>query len=195
MLFGLSGANAQPASNPGGGVGPPIGNATLPNFIGYTSVSALIVAIANFLVTYIFMPFAVLMIIYSGILFVTAGGNEEKIKRAKRNLSWTLLGVVIILSANVLITYIQSLLSGQGGGQVQTFLNNLKAPLNQLILTVFALATVYFFWGMVMFMRASGSGDEQGISTGKRHMVWGVIGMAIMGAAAGIVNFIQSIIP
>jgi len=178
-----------------GGVGPPMGSATLPNFIGYTSISALIAAIANFLITYIVMPFAVIMIIYSGLLFVTAGGNEEKIKKAKRNLSWTLLGVVIILSANVLITYIQSLLSGQGGGQVQTFLNSLKAPLNQLILVVFALATVYFIWGIVMFMRATGSGDEQGITTGKRHMVWGIIGMAIMGAAAGIINLIQSIIP
>jgi hypothetical protein len=46
-----------------------------------------------------------------------------------------------------------------------------------------------------MFMRATGSGDEQGITTGKRHMVWGIIGMAIMGAAAGIINLIQSIIP
>ena len=196
---GGTGPGTGPATGPGTGaapgVGPPIGSATLPNFIGYTSISALIAAIANFLITYIAMPLAILMIIYSGLLFVTAGGNEEKIKKAKRNLSWTLLGVLIILSANVLITYIQSLLSGQGGGQVQTFLSSLKAPLNQLILTVFALATVYFIWGIVMFMRASGSGDEQGITTGKRHMVWGIVGMAIMGAAAGIVNLIKSIIP
>ena len=193
---GGGGTTTQPPTGGGGtGVGGPMGNATLPNFIGHTSISALIAAIANFLIKYIAMPLAILMIIYSGLLFVTAGGNEEKIKKAKKNLSWTLLGVLIILSANVLITYIQSLLGGTGGAQVQTFFNSLKPLLNQIILAGFALATVYFIWGIVMFMRATGSGDEQGIATGKKHMIWGIIGMAIMGAAPGIVNLIASIIP
>lgn len=182
-----------PASNPGTGPAVPMGNATMPNFFGYTTISELITALADFIINFIAIPLAVIMIIYAGFLFVTAGGNEEKIRRARRNLLWTVIGVAIILSAKVLITYIQSLLGGTAGTGAQAILNSLKAPLNQAIVVVFALATVYFVWGVVMFVRATGSGDEQGITTGKRHLIWGIIGMCIMGACFGIVNLIQGI--
>lgn len=187
------------AAGPGTGAVPGIptarvGNTIMPNFIGYDSISALLGAIAKFIVDNIVTPLAVIMIIYSGFLFVTAGGNEEKIKKAKTNLKWTVLGVAIIVASNLLLGYITELLGGPSAG-VQPFLTQIKRTLNSLIVVGFALATVYFIWGMVMFMRATGSGDEQGVATGKRHMIWGVIGITVMSGAYGIVNFIKSIFP
>lgn len=50
---------------------------------------------------------AFVFIIYSGFLFVTAGGSEDQINKAKSTFLWTIIGVAIVLGAKaiqVLIT-------------------------------------------------------------------------------------------
>ena len=44
----------------------------------------------------------VLAIIYSGYLFVTAQGNDEKISTAKRTFVWVVVGAIIVLGAQIL---------------------------------------------------------------------------------------------
>lgn len=39
------------------------------------------------------------MIVWTGFLFVTAGGSEDKLKTAKASLLWTIVGGAIILGA------------------------------------------------------------------------------------------------
>lgn len=55
------------------------------------------------LVTDIIIPLGgvivVIAIIYSGFLFVTAQGNEEQLKKAKRAFTYTAIGAAILLGA------------------------------------------------------------------------------------------------
>jgi hypothetical protein len=57
---------------------------------------------------------------------------------------------------------------------------------NPLIRAIFALAMIWFFWGVLQFIR--GAGDESARSIGKQHMIWGVVGMAIMVSAFAIIQ-------
>lgn len=57
---------------------------------------------------------AVLAIIYSGFLFVTAGGDEGKIKTAKLVLLYTVIGAAILLGAKVIATVIQNTVTTVG---------------------------------------------------------------------------------
>jgi len=50
----------------------------------------------------------VLMIIYSGFLFVTARGNEEQLKVAKRSFTYAAIGAAILLGAKAIALAIQS---------------------------------------------------------------------------------------
>jgi hypothetical protein len=50
----------------------------------------------------ILTPIAVVMIIYSGFLFVTAQGNEAKLSVAKRTLFWSVIGLFLVLGVKVL---------------------------------------------------------------------------------------------
>lgn len=50
---------------------------------------------------------AFVFIVYSGFLFVTAGGSEDKIKTAKMNLWYVVIGAAIILGAKVIATGIK----------------------------------------------------------------------------------------
>lgn len=52
---------------------------------------------------------AVIAIIYSGIMYITAGGDTAKADTAKKNLTWAIIGVVIILLAIVIVSLISTI--------------------------------------------------------------------------------------
>lgn len=58
-----------------------------------------------------------------------------------------------------------------------------------LIKLLFILATVVFLWGVIEFI--AGANSEDKLKKGKLHMIWGVIGMAIMLSAGGIIQILQ----
>ncbi|MBU3942635.1 pilin [Patescibacteria group bacterium] len=51
---------------------------------------------------------APIMIIIAGYFFVTAMGQPEKITTAKKIILWTLIGLIVILSAEVIASSFQS---------------------------------------------------------------------------------------
>ncbi len=72
---------------------------------------------------------------------------------------------------------------------VDTFIANVNREIiNPLILFLFALAVVYFLYGMVEFI-ANGANDEKK-TTGKSHMLWGIIGITIMMGVWAILGII-----
>lgn len=51
---------------------------------------------------------AIIFLIYAGFLFVTAQGNEEKLRKAKSAFLWTVIGIAVLLGAKV----IQAVIAG-----------------------------------------------------------------------------------
>ena len=69
------------------------------------------------------------------------------------------------------------------------FLTNVNSfIINPLITLLFALAVAYFLWGMFEFIL--NQQNEEKKTTGKGHMLWGVIGIAIMMAVWAILGII-----
>jgi uncharacterized membrane protein YidH (DUF202 family) len=69
------------------------------------------------------------------------------------------------------------------------FMNNVdKLIINPLILLLFALAVVYFIYGLLEFLLNSENDEKK--TTGKTHMLWGVIGMTIMMGVFMLMNII-----
>jgi Na+-driven multidrug efflux pump len=82
-------------------VGGELPSETLENPLKYDNVPELIEAIIN-IVVQIGVPVVGVMIIYSGFLFVSAQGNEEKLTKAKSAFLWTVIGAAIVLGAFVI---------------------------------------------------------------------------------------------
>lgn len=61
---------------------------------------------------------------------------------------------------------------------------------NPLILFLFALATAYFLYGAAKFF--FNQENEEKRSEGKKHMIYGIIGMAVMMGVFTILNIIIS---
>ena len=55
---------------------------------------------------------AVGMIIYSGVLFMIAGGNDENITKAKKTLMWSLIGLAVLIIGKNWVTLVRSILGG-----------------------------------------------------------------------------------
>lgn len=71
------------------------------------------------------------------------------------------------------------------------FINNVEQYiLNPIIGLMFAVAVVVFIYGVVEFIYGSDNEDRK--SAGKKHMIWGVIGMFIMVSAFGIINLLTN---
>jgi hypothetical protein len=77
--------------------------ATIPNPLGAgnDTIAAFITTLLDTLFP-IMSLVAVFFIIFSGFLMVTAGGNEEKLSKARQAFLWTVIGVAILLGAKVL---------------------------------------------------------------------------------------------
>ena len=59
---------------------------------------------------------------------------------------------------------------------------------NPFILLLFGLAGVIFVWGLVVFVRSMD--NQEARTTGKKHMVWGLVGMVIMFGVLGIIQIL-----
>jgi heme/copper-type cytochrome/quinol oxidase subunit 2 len=83
----------------------------------------------------------------------------------------------------------QGLLSG-GGSPFETFLVNLQALINGVILPfVLALAFLVFVWGMFQYFIAGGANDESK-EKGKSLMIWATVAFVFIIIFWGVVNFI-----
>ncbi len=57
------------------------------------------------------IPIIILMIIYSGFMYVMARGSEEQVTKATRSLTYAVLGGLIILGAELILRVIQGTVS------------------------------------------------------------------------------------
>ena len=80
---------------------------TICNPLTAGSFSALITSLANIAFA-IGFPIAIMFILWSGFLFVSARGNEEQIKTAKKTFTWAIIGTAILLGAKVIAVGIQN---------------------------------------------------------------------------------------
>jgi len=83
---------------------------TLAPFPKGTSLTALIVHAVNWIVIIAGM-LAVIYLIYGGITYIMAAGNEDKIKQGKTIIINAIIGIVIILVSLALVRWVGTILS------------------------------------------------------------------------------------
>lgn len=63
----------------------------------------------------------VIVLIYGGVLYMTSGGNEEKVKTAKKAITYGIIGIVIIALAFAITRFVlDALMSGSTGSTTPT---------------------------------------------------------------------------
>jgi hypothetical protein len=85
------------------------GGVSIPNPVNTNTFEGLVQNIAKWFYM-IMTPVAVIVILYAAFLFLTSAGDEEKVRRAKRALTYAVVGIAIILIGAGFITLVKSLL-------------------------------------------------------------------------------------
>ncbi len=76
--------------------------------------------------------------------------------------------------------------------QANELVNRISAAIiDPLIALIFAAGFLVFVWGIVEFLYGL-SNDTDSKEDGKRHMLWGVIGMAVMMSAWAILKLVAN---
>jgi hypothetical protein len=92
-----------------------------------------------------------------------------------------LLAVPMVVSAQGLFGENEDL--ADSGESILTFINSYLVPL------IFALALLFFLWGVLKAFVIKG--DEDSRSEGKQYMVWAIVGLVVMVSLWGIVNLLS----
>lgn len=74
---------------------------------------------------------------------------------------------------------------------LNAILGFIQSTVRTLIPIIFGLAIVFFFWGLVTFLRAAG--DPKAQEAGRNQMIWGVIAIAVMISIYGLVAWLQTV--
>lgn len=80
-----------------------------PNVVAQGTLGQNITNIINFFLGLLGL-IAVAFLIYAGVLMVTAGGNDEQVGKAKKIITFSVIGIVIILLSYTIVTFITSAL-------------------------------------------------------------------------------------
>ena len=88
------------------------GSLNIKNPLGGTNdINSLLKNIVGFLIV-LAIPISMILVVYSGFLYITSAGNEDKIKTAQKTLIWALVGFAVVLVARSVPVIIENILYG-----------------------------------------------------------------------------------
>ena len=92
---------------------PSSGTFTLQNPLRVDSVGGAVQAFLE-IFTYIVIIFAVLMLVWVGLQFILAQGNADRIKELKKQLTWLVVGIAIVIGARLIVQVVINTLKATG---------------------------------------------------------------------------------
>ena len=76
----------------------------------------------------------------------------------------------------------------QNLGNLSSLVQQIRSLINSIFPILLAIAVLYFFWGLITFIR--GAGDPKKTAEGKGIMIWGIIALFVMVSVFGILNWL-----
>ena len=83
-----------------------------------------------------------------------------------------------------------ALAQGTNLSGLSSLITSLGGIIKQIIPLIFAVAVIYFFWGLIQFLKAAG--DSKAHEAGRNHMIYGIIAIAVMVSVYGLISWLQS---
>lgn len=152
-------------------------------------VGSLLIALQSIIVL-----ISLVFLVIGAVLYITSGGSEHQIERAKKAIYASMIGLAIGIAAPTFLKEIAAIL-GWGAvpaqvAQAQGLAAILTNLLNFLLGIVGVLALIALVVGAIMYLTAAG--DENRIDTGKKIVRWAIWGIVIALASMVIVRQIAS---
>jgi len=159
-----------------------------PSPIADETVDKLVASIADWLVG-IVAGVAVIMIMVGGFMYVTSIGDPTKAKKGVDYIKNSVIGLAIILGADIIIDEIRYLTGAEGaGGGFSVFANTFIGWFLTIIIGVSVLMIMY-----AGFLFLTGGEEPTKITQAKAIIKYTVIGIIVAILSASLINFVLGI--
>ena len=139
------------------------------NFI-LTTISAFLILIGTL---------ATIFLVYAGVIYISSSGNEEQASRAKRQVLYAVIGIILALSANLIMNAVVD-------RDALTIVALVDPFINMAVILTGTLATIYLIYAGFVYITSEG--DEQESSRARRQILYAVIGIILALSANIILN-------
>lgn len=127
---------------------------------------------------------AVIMVMWGGFLYLTAGSNEQQVGKGKKVITNAAIGIAIMTAASAVIGIVREV-SGWFSSSVKA---GFVSVANKAFVWAGLLAILMIIWGAVQY--STSAGDPGKIQKSKKTIINSVIGVVIVILAASIVNLV-----
>jgi hypothetical protein len=140
---------------------------------------------------------ALAVIIWAGLTYILALGDEARASKAKRVLLYAIIGLAIVGTVRLISDIVKSVI-GFGGARP---INDVRDAMINILLNfmqiLIAPAAVFAFAALLLggYMYITSLGDEARASRGKRVIAYAILGLIIIGLAGILVNAIVNLLP
>lgn len=134
------------------------------------------------LVYFIAGALAIIMIIYAAIQWVISAGDPAKATKARQTLTYSVVGLAIIILAYAITQFLANRL---GGGSAQDIVRNIT---NTMFYIVGTLAVIMIVYSGIRFV--SSAGNPQAVTKSRSTLIYSAVGLAVAIMAYAIVSFI-----
>ena len=185
------------------GSGPNVG---LPLAAG-NNVISIIFRVIN-LIFALVSTIALFAIIWGGIMYILALGDESRVAKAKRILLYAIIGLIIVLLGQAIVIAVVCTIDPDASSSVifpgtssscsegaAAFFGGVILRIIQFIMGPAAvIAFGALVYGGYMFIIAGPSGDEKKAAKGKQVILYAFIGLAIIGISGVVVNALLKLV-
>lgn len=142
---------------------------------------------------YIVVGVTVVVIIVAGIIYLFSGGNEQLATKAKMTLMGAVLGFAIVIGASILINEVGRALGWQGVQDQEG--EGAHGIIARTITFLFSILGAISIGGILVGagFYLTAAGDEQRASSGKKIIIYSIIGTVIALSATLIVRQVERI--
>jgi hypothetical protein len=135
---------------------------------------------------------AVLMFIVSGIRLIGAQGEENEISQQKRNITWSLLGMLTILLASNIVNafYVIKSPTETASAAPKTVVAEVAGVIRLVLVFLGPAAIAFTIYAGFMYLTAMENEDRS--KKGKQMIIAGVVAIVVIYGAYAIVNTLSS---
>lgn len=138
----------------------------------------------------IIKPLAIIAVLYAAFLYVSAGGSEEKVSKAHRALTYGIIGLAIVLSAEFLKDVLGGVAGRAAGRTFAQFVESIARLFGLFIMAASVIAVVYS-----AFLFLTSGGDSDKVGTARQALLYAVIGVAVAVLAFAVPAVIEQAVP
>jgi ABC-type uncharacterized transport system permease subunit len=87
---------------------------TIPTVIGTIDINTFVARIINYVLSMV-GSIALILFIYGGLLWMTAGGSAAKVDKGKKVIVWSVIGMGIVFFSYMIVRFTMQQVVGNGG--------------------------------------------------------------------------------